>query len=200
MLACKHKKERKKSCLSHVSHAAQHWCLGMQYAMRDFQLSGGYSAPKGSLIMPSIVAASMQVQLPHDSDLHHCLAGGQCQSPKMDHNHVLQCSIRNGRQPWTPRHWLPCAACAACAPCLSGMAAYSRSSQPAPASCAHLSEQCSSAAVRAGHRLQDRTAADAGIRACTNRPIPMPACSLNRDSQMLRSLTPTASLRRGRRT
>lgn len=31
-----------------------------QYAMRDFPLSGGYSAPKGSLIMPSIVAANMQ--------------------------------------------------------------------------------------------------------------------------------------------
>lgn len=33
----------------------------VQYAMRDFPLSGGYSAPKGSLIMPSIVAANMQV-------------------------------------------------------------------------------------------------------------------------------------------
>lgn len=38
--------------------------VGLQVAQKPFRLTDDYVAPKGALIMPSIVAANMQASIP----------------------------------------------------------------------------------------------------------------------------------------
>lgn len=58
---------RASSCPKHgglLTYVGSHRrCLTAQVCQKDFPLTDDYTAPKGSLLMPSLIAASMQARM-----------------------------------------------------------------------------------------------------------------------------------------